>query len=375
MGKTQIETCGIPHIDLKFDMYFDESGFPGKFNIKAEDQSNKKAQYENFILAGVAFEHGQKVDLASLKNIFKKMTKSSEFKSKLFFSRKKNKAPNIFVDKNINDLFEWIKNNNGYIHYSVMNNIYYSLTDIIDSFIDVFPEIVLPIQFKLKNDLFYYVLNNYNEFKKFFVAVGYPNITNSKLFCKELIKIINKNKNKFLQYVDSLNIIIWCLSIFASENIQFSFLSNREPFTAINDYSHIYHSRIINFYNCEKTFDNQNQVKNYLSKNAIYYKKKEIINFKFVDSKKDLLVQLSDFLAGFIKNTFIFLDYVHPEIIKKTVHFMADKKINNLKTFDEIVEKSLKISDLFIQSILPTDLMKNRETWFWWISNWGKELN
>ena len=109
--------------------YFDETNNHRKIWLK-EDNFNVNTNL-NFILGGIVLDKDKNLNLNELKKLLKIQPNVKELKSKHIDSSKDIKE---FLNNNKVMLFlNYLKENNIFIHYFNINNLYYSIVDIVDS--------------------------------------------------------------------------------------------------------------------------------------------------------------------------------------------------------------------------------------------------
>ena len=121
----------IPNMDKEYVLYYDETNNARVFKLTEEGFNFDEHAY--FILGGLAFEKG-KILQQSITDELVELLSKPKFK--------------IFV--------EWLEKNNCWIHYTYLDNFYFSIVDIID----MLPESAiggLNFSRDLKNSLYYYI--------------------------------------------------------------------------------------------------------------------------------------------------------------------------------------------------------------------------
>ena len=151
----------IPPFDEEYDFYYDETGNCRKFSLKENGFNFNDAINKNFILGGIAIKQKQEPlnfdflysDLGFVKD------EQDELKFKNVYHNSKNFLD--FIGSNRATAFlKWLNNNNIYIHYLTLNNLYYSLVDIVDS---LETEEIIKFNVKLKNALYNFVKQHIKE--------------------------------------------------------------------------------------------------------------------------------------------------------------------------------------------------------------------
>ena len=137
--ETTADLTGIPPCNDVFTFYYDETGNCRKFSLTDKGYNSEDAVENNFILAGV-LHHGTEfqIDFDSLYSQLGYSAEQKELKFKHIYLNSKS-----FLDfigsKRASIYIEWLYKSGLYVHYSTLNNLYYSLVDIVDSLYDLYP--------------------------------------------------------------------------------------------------------------------------------------------------------------------------------------------------------------------------------------------
>ena len=181
----------IPNMDKEYVLYYDETNNARVFKLTEEGFNFDEHAY--FILGGLAFEKekilqqsitDELVDNLKLQSNMREIKfKHIQQKSKNFIELLSKPKFKIFV--------EWLEKNNCWIHYTYLDNFYFSIVDIID----MLPESAiggLNFSRDLKNSLYYYIKKDKDWFVNFMKYFEYPNVTNQEQFINELLSWIER---------------------------------------------------------------------------------------------------------------------------------------------------------------------------------------
>lgn len=130
---------GIPPFEEEMTFYYDESGNCRKFSLTDAGFNNTDALKGDFVLAGVAHEgRSFDIDVSSLYAALDYKEGQKELKFKHLFHNSKD-FQSFIGSKRATGFLEWLIRSGLYIHYSALNNLYYSLVDIVDSLWETHP--------------------------------------------------------------------------------------------------------------------------------------------------------------------------------------------------------------------------------------------
>lgn len=130
---------GIAPFDEKMTFYYDESGNCRKFSLTETGFNNSDALKGDFVLAGVAYEEESfDIDVPALYAALDYKEGQKEIKFKHLYHNSNNFLS--FIESNrATGFLNWLANSGLYIHYSTLNNLFYSLVDIVDSLWETHP--------------------------------------------------------------------------------------------------------------------------------------------------------------------------------------------------------------------------------------------
>ncbi|RIN93538.1 DUF3800 domain-containing protein, partial [Mammaliicoccus sciuri] len=242
-------------------------------------------------------------------------------------------------------LIDWLYEKQYPIHYSYIDNFYYTIVDIVDSMEESWycgPE----FNRSLKYHLFSLIKEHQDWFISLLIEVDYPNIKNHKKFIEEVVDWIwsvNIRDDFYLEYLRQ--------SLKSYRNRQLVFLEGNEDKIAIRDYSSFYAILIITYPNSEHIFDHELSVEERLHANPIELSGHESLDYKFVDSKDERLVQVSDLIVGVLRYWMAFLESVSIYELNKIFNEVSELQKVQLKKFQVILLYSLYISTGFKHGI------------------------
>ena len=334
---------GLPTFDEKMIFYYDETGNCRKFTLTEKDFNDSNAVYKNFILGGIAFVNTPDEKLLSqlYSNLGFVEGEQPELKFKNLYHKSKDFL-NFIESQRASDFLSWLDSSGVYIHYLTLNNLYYSLADIIDS-LDA--EIISRCNRELKNALYNYIVSNTNEIIQVLYRHKYPNITDVSQFVDDLVALICGNRKSYF-----LSIICDEL-VKAKKNNELVFIQNNEPYILIEEYYQFYLSRISIFSESENLFDEETTIQKHLSSINLHDNDKTLKNYHFIKSTKSKFVQISDMLVGLLGRLFVFLDDHNKEEIIEIANTINEKQIDNFSTIFKLIIRSNNKSPLLICNI------------------------
>ncbi len=131
-------------------------------------------------------------------------------------------------------------------------------------------------------------------------------------------------------------------------------LHNNEPGELIADFSPHFTNCVFVFKHAEHAFDRETYIEKVLQPVEIRDGERRL-NYKFIDSKDDFHIQVSDVIAGFLGRHFTFLqNHSLPELRSKRASFSETQTLN-LELLQTLIDRSDDFSDGLLHTIIPLD--------------------
>lgn len=332
-------------LNLRF--YYDETNNIRKIWFKNNNTLNIKTEdlYKNFVLGGIVINVNEQINTNDLKNLINLDKTVKEIKLKHIA---KGSFLEVLKSKKLEFFLKWLEKNNINIHYTSINLLYWSITDIIDSIED---NLIFEYNRELKDTLYSLIKSNLNEFLSLAHKFNYPNIkyAEEKCFLKEMVNFINQtiklNTNKI--NIDPFFIKI-IKDIFNKELEELTFLKGKD-LEIENSFNHFYLTNFTLFPMSYHCFDEEYYVQEEFKNYNFSYKNKKWENLEFKNSIDDELIQISDIIVGLIGklNEFQNTHETFDTIIKD----MKSQQIKNFTLIIKLLSKSAYKNHLFQNDI------------------------
>jgi hypothetical protein len=344
--------------ETAFTFYYDETNNIKKFYVRENDFNYTFTA--NFVLGGLVHE-GKAPDVKSLIDGFKlqKTTKEVKFKHIAngdFLDCLKSEKLRLFL--------QFIKDSDLYIHYSSLNILYWSIVDIVDSAIansDIAQQLGPTFSNHLKNDLYKLSRLEIDSVIDLFYHYEYPNIKK-----ESVLSFIDALTSLFDEYIDTAEFHFGLESLRqilkeAMKKGSLPFIMDEDDYILLKDLSHFYLRPIYLFKNSTHIFDNEDSISDILKDYKILDGGKEIKNYSFIDSKSNLLIQLSDIFVGFMGKLTNYLNTSTREKIDADFDSMSMLQQTNIDLLIELIDKSHNKNIGFLHSIDSYEEMSKME--------------
>lgn len=332
---------GVTNIEKEYILYYDETNNPRTFKIT--DNGFNVNEHDFFILGGIGFEadnFASTDDIDELFDAFLLQANVTEVK----FKHIRNNAQDfleLISKPKVAVLIDWLFEKKYLIHYSYVDNFYYTIVDIVDSMEESWSG-GLDLNRVLKNSLYSLIKENRNLFLSLLIEMDYPNIKNHDKFVEKLVDwlgSLNIKDDFYLEYLRNI------LKSYRERKLPL--LENNEDRIAIGDYSTFYINLIITYPNANHIFDHELYIEEIMDANMKELLGHESIKYKFVDSKDERLVQVSDLIIGVLRYWMAFLESASIKNLGEILNKISESQKINLKKFQEILLYSLRISTGF----------------------------
>lgn len=353
--KAVFDLNGIPPFEEEMTFYYDESGNCRKFSLTDTGFNNIDALKGDFVLAGVAHEgRSFDIDVPSLYAALDYKDGQKELKFKHLYHNSKD-FQSFIGSKRVTGFLEWLSKSGLYIHYSALNNLYYSLVDIVDSLWETHPQCTM-YMWEIKSALYDFVIEHQDEVIDIFIRHTYPDVKDVSDFCNEICSLIwvynddsEYNPGFFLELLRQM------LKDAGKLN-KLIFIQDNEPFMLIQEYYIFYTERCEIFSKLNHIFDEELTVQKQIADLELYENGIQLNNWQFVKSHENIYVQVSDLIAGLLRKLFMFLDENSLTDIVSIAKKSNDAQVKNFTLLWKLISKSNEKSPLFIKN---TNSQKN----------------
>lgn len=331
----------------KFNFYYDESNNCRKFWVREKDG---KAEFnvnpnEDFVLAGVVCgEIIPELDFDILRLRLKLQKNVTAIKFKKHFTEK------TFLEcmnkERVEEFFNILEENKLYMHFQRTNNLYYAIVEILDSIVSIDEIEDFGFEyFQIKSTFYKMLVAKSAELQELMYKYCFPNIKKDEIlaFCKELCSLcgnrIDMNpEEKFISGMIER----------AGKSQELVFLHDNEDYVMQENYIEFYANRVMTFSKSQHVFDKEDEI---LKRWNSYSLIKEFHNYKFVKDEEEILVQLSDVIAGILGKFFIYLNTHDMMELRRDIKNLTTLQVKNIMLLDKLINASNRRNTGFIQSI------------------------
>lgn len=333
----------------KLHFYYDESNNCRKFWLDTTKNSFNHDFMADFVLAGIASESNSQIPFDELKQRFGLQKNAVELKSKSMFHGKD--FLQCIGTKQATALFRLFSDYDLYMHYSHVNNFYYTIVEIFDSITDAVEINNMKYDyFALKTTFYNMLLPNIEKVTETMIKYSYPNIKTESIsdFCNDLLNSIDP---RYKQKPDE--IFLTKLIERASRSSEMVFIQNNEDYIMQENYMIFYVNSILKFPKGMHHFDEELSIQSKVDEALTILHKEDTANYEFVNSKNNTMIQISDLVAGLLGKMFTFINSMPINTMVKTVKNLSNVQVDNCLAIQNLRLKSDLKNKGLIQSIAP----------------------
>lgn len=333
-----------------YTVYADESNNMRKARIK--DSTKDDLKYKFFVIGGIITPDN--FDLNRIKDLYDKAEGFPEQDAKYkFFSHSKSKIEEAISYDRYYRLFNFLLENNIYMHLNVFNFWYFAIADIVDSLYDGEEINVYENRF-LKNGMYEGLIVHYDEMYDLMTKYSFPDIPkeSEKTFLTDikaiLLSSLNENFNEGDEVYEPIKRAIELIDKKIEHLNELIFIQDETPLEIINTLLPVYVHSAYAFKLNGIIFDNETYIESQMDALSL----KKDLNCRFIDSKEEIAIQISDAIAGFTAR------YYEMIVNEDRVGNFCDRlktdsiELKTIKKYQELLEKSFALYDLTHISVM-----------------------
>ncbi len=351
------EFSDLPLFDGKYSFYYDETGNVRKFRLTENGVNAEEGIANDFILGGVLFKgDSPPCDIDKLFDELKINTSEIKFKT---LAGRGSDFWTAIGKKPIQQFLSWLESSGLYVHYATLNNMYFSIVDIVDSLFAAQPQYNFGLEWAqaLKASLHKFVVTHMDEILPILHSYNYPSLdkTDIKDFCYELSDLIQSYGDEDF-YLENFRQLLKA----NGRKGELVFIEDNTPGLLVEEYSGLRDGRCAFYKDSMHYFDEEAEAELAL-KNTIYTLNGEkLFNFKFIDSKKERLIQISDVWVGLLGKLFAELDQSTPEMIKSKMDSLTGEKKECIRIINSLIDRAERLHRGLIQNVNSIEIIQYR---------------
>ncbi|SHL26321.1 DUF3800 domain-containing protein [Fibrobacter sp. UWH4] len=342
----------------KWEFYYDETGNCRKFRLKEGGNfNNREALSHYFILGGLVFDSKDDALNCNPQALISSLglqANVAELKSHHLCPTDWDFEHFIRQDK-VTKIIRWICNSKANIQYSIENNLYFALVDIVDSLNK--PEMGETL-FSLKDALYRAANAHLDDFALFLSNYGFPDIVQTEDFWLDLTYTLDDIAREDNTFGDDSWFSI--LRNMVKDNARHPaqqeniLITDNKKFELQDTYVPFYMRPCYTFLYAHHNFDEEKQIIPQMSGLALD-------NYCFVDSVNEPLIQISDCFVSILSKILFFFDSKTLNEIEEYSKNMDATSKQNFKTMYSLIVRADAKHKFLIHNVNAISVLADHE--------------
>ncbi|MFC0808951.1 DUF3800 domain-containing protein [Ensifer sp. P24N7] len=338
----------LANADSVYKLYYDETNNIRRLHIR--DNGLNVREPKCFVVGGVACAAGRRgIELGSLRLALRIQHSAPEIKLK-------HVATGDFLEiigaPRLETYLQWLIEEGLHVHYSVVDPLYWSIVDIVDSILAEFGDTrLMSAHFSLKNDLYSVLRQHYDGTVDIFQRYSYPDVgrVRRRAFMAELIDLMEHGSDllEHFNYMMLKGVLEIGLKLDS-----LPFLEDETPNVLIDGFGAFFQERICVLKNAVHILDVEEVIKDYLARLKFLDGDQELKNFRFAASHEEPGIQVSDVIIGVLGKYFSFICATSDEDLSHARAALDPQQCRNLGLLNELLERSLSENPVFAHCVM-----------------------
>jgi hypothetical protein len=341
----------LSNVDAVYTIYHDQTNNIRRLHVRSDGLNVREPQC--FVLGGVAHRGAPRaLPLDDLRAALRIQKNTPEIKLK-------HVAAGEFLDLlnalRLETYLDWLDGQELYVHYSVLDPLYWSIVDILDSILTEYQEPRLfALNMPLKNDLYTVLRHDYDGTVDLFQRFTYPDVGRKRraAFVAELLELLEQRRD-LLAYFNYM-MLKGVLEIAERIN-SLPYLEDEAPNVLIDSFAPFYMQRICLFKNSELILDVEDVVKQHLAGTRFFDGDRELKHFRFALSHDEPGIQVADVLTGLLGKFFSFVCATDAAELAVTRRSLSTQQKRTLGMLSGLLNRSIGENKAFAHSVLSLE--------------------
>jgi hypothetical protein len=351
------ELSNLPLFDGKYSFYYDETGNVRKFRLTENGVNAEEGIANDFILGGVLFKDDKPpCDVDKLFDELKITTPEIKFKT---LAGRGADFWTAIGKKPIHQFLTWLEGSGLYIHYATLNNMYFSIVDMVESLFVIQPQFDFGPEWVqvLKASWHRFVVTHIDEILPILHSYNYPSLDKADIkdFCYELSNLIQSYGDEDF-YLENFRQLLKS----NGRKGELFFIEDNTPGLLVEEYSGLRDGRCAFYKDSMHYFDEEAEAELALKNTIFTLNGEKLSNYKFIDSKEERLIQVSDIWVGLLGKLFIVLDQSTPDMIKSKIESLTEEQKDCIRIINSLIDSAEKLHRGLIQNVNSIEMVQHR---------------
>jgi hypothetical protein len=346
-----IARAGLSGLDRPFTFHYDETNNIRRLHLTPEGL-NVRAPH-CFVLGGVVHVGpAPALEFEDLRRAFALQKSSLELKLEQLG---KGDFLALLDAPKVGTFLQWLTDAGAFVHFHVLDPLYWSLVDVIDSILDEHDsERLSMFGPMLKNDLYAVLRVDIAQTAEFLGRHAYPDVGPARrgAFIGELLELVQAREDRLPDF--NFQMLKGVLQI-ATRLDRLPYLEDESPNILIAGFGAFYLHRLALFKHATHVLDIERTIKDYLASVAPNDGGTALANYRFVDSRTAPWVQVSDAFTGLLGKMFVFVGGHDRRAIIAALAGMNGRQRAALTVLNTLIERSIGECPAFSHHVLAVE--------------------
>ncbi|MCZ4072806.1 DUF3800 domain-containing protein [Agrobacterium sp. LMR679] len=339
---------GLAKADRAYVMYYDETNNIRRLHVRPDGLNAPEPQC--FVIGGVAHTPPvRSLSLDELRDTLRIQKSAAELKLKHVA---KGDFLELVDSARMETFLAWIKDEGFFIHFSVLDPLYWSIIDVVDSILGEHDEPALFVHHMgLKNDLYAVLRHDFDQTVALFQRYSYPNVGRERrpAFIADLLDLIQEREALLIPF--NFMMLKGVMQI-AKTLDSLPFLEDVEPNVLIDGFGPFFVERLCLLKNANHILDVEDVIREHLAGIEFCDGDDVLTHYRFAVSDDEPGIQIADILIGLIGKFFSFVcETSHDEILRTRDGLTAQQK-RTLRLLSELCDRSVSENPVFTHYVL-----------------------
>lgn len=334
---------GFDKIDRVYTFYYDETNNIRRLRVTPTGLNVHNPQC--YVLGGVAHDGPiRDLHIDALRSALKIQDSAPEIKLKHLG---KGEFIDLLRSPKIAIFLDWIDSEKLFIHHQVLDVMYWSIVDIVDSIITAsgsnqLKRYALP----LKNDLYTILRYDLDDTVRLFKKYAYPDVgrVQRPAFVNDLRNILEKR----CWLLPGFNYQVLKGMLQKAAHLEsLPYLEDEKPNILLDEFSMLYINNICLFKNSNHILDIEEEIEARLMAQTFVDNGRPIHNYKFVNSKHEGGIQIADATVGLLGKFFTFINRTELDDLHGIKSQLSPRQIQTLSRLSKLINQSIDENSAF----------------------------
>lgn len=339
---------GLFNADRAYTIFYDETNNHRLVHVRENGLNIPEPNC--FVIGGVAYDGPHRAfDLEHLRKILGVQDNAPEIKLRYVAT---GGFLQMLSSRKLDTFLRWVIEQGLYVHYSVVDPIYWSVVDIIDSVLsDDAATHLIPFERALKNDLFSILRYDFEGLIDLFRRYSFPNVGPERRrdFIDEVLGLAEARSD----LLDHFNYMMLKSVLQLGRKIKsLPFLEEETSNVLVDSFGHFFLERLYILKNASHILDVEELVIEYLKDMTFVDGRREMNHFRFTVSHSEPGIQISDVVVGLLGKYFSFICATADDDLEKLRQTLKPQQLVNLSLLFDILERSVEENPVFAHAIM-----------------------